>query len=215
MTPNRENIIKALYSLGLHKKYISNKELAEHLEISPPSVSEMLTKLKNSGHIEYVPYKGCYLTEKGIASALQVVRYHRLWEVFLINHLGFSWGDAHQEAELLEHATTEHLAIKLDQFLNHPKYCPYDMVSPNSDSRGLDSNILPLHQVEEGQQVEIVNFLDDPNLLDHLQKLGIQVGMHFVVLEKAPYDGDIKIKGICGEISISLKACSRIFARHI
>lgn len=213
MTPNRENIIKALYSLGLHKEYISNKEIAHSLGISPPSVSEMLLKLKNEGYIEHFPYKGCRLTEKGLECAIQVVRYHRLWEVFLIEHLGYSWGEAHYEAELLEHATTEKLALKLDQFLAHPKYCPYDMIMPEAGGKSIMDELIPLHLCEECQRFTIINFWDDPELLDYLQKLDVQVGMAFTLKSKSAYGGDITLKGEHGEIELSIKACSRIFVQ--
>lgn len=213
MTPNKENIIKALYSLGQHKDYVSNKELAQSLKISPPSVSEMLLKLRKDDYIEYKPYKGCRLTEKGLNSAHKVVRYHRLWEVFLIERLGFSWAEAHNEAELLEHITSEHLAQRLDEFLAFPEHCPYNIITPADELSKGTPHLLPLHLIKEGQAFIVDNFFDDPELLDYLQKLHFQAGMSFTLVSQSTYGGDIKLRGDQGDIDISLMAASRIFVK--
>ena len=88
MTPNKEDYLKALYKLGGAEELVGNKEIAVHLNVAPASVSEMLGKLSREELIEYVPYKGSRLTNKGLQIALALVRGHRLWEVFLIRHLG-------------------------------------------------------------------------------------------------------------------------------
>lgn len=126
MTINREDYIKAIYELGGNIKQVSNKNIAESLKISAPSVSEMIKKLLNDGFIDYELYQGVKLTEYGIKEAMKIRRRHLLWEVFLVEKLGYSWEEIDEEAEKLEHVTSVKLEERLDKYLNYPKFCPTD-----------------------------------------------------------------------------------------
>ncbi|MEM5817806.1 MAG: metal-dependent transcriptional regulator, partial [Desulfitobacterium hafniense] len=95
MTPNKEDYLKAIYKLGGLERLVSNKRIAEALQIAPASVTEMLGKMKRECLIHYEPYKGSRLTDEGMRTAISLVRGHRLWEVFLMRHLGYSWSEAH------------------------------------------------------------------------------------------------------------------------
>lgn len=120
MTPNKEDYIKQLYKLGAEGDMVSNKSLSHALGVSPASVTEMLTKLKRDGYIELLPYKGSRLTERGAALAAELIKNHRLWEVFLERILNMSPEEAHENAEMLEHSTSAEVCSRLADFLGNP-----------------------------------------------------------------------------------------------
>ena len=105
MTSGKEDYLKAIYLLSENHDIVTNKELSQTLQVSPPSVSEMITKLQKQGYVDYTAYKGSKMTRKGRKEAGRLLRYHALWEVFLVNYLHFSWSQAHEMAEGLEHQT--------------------------------------------------------------------------------------------------------------
>ncbi len=125
MNQNQEDYLKALYELGGAEGTVANKDLAKKLNISPPSVSEMLLRLHNDGFIHYEKYKGIKLSTQGIHAAEKIKRSHHLWEVFLIEKLGFHEDEVHEEAEKLEHVTSKKLQEALDRFLEYPELCPH------------------------------------------------------------------------------------------
>jgi len=110
MTPNREDYLKLILELGGDQIKISNKQIVSGLNISAASVSEMITKLVKEGLVEHTPYQGVQLTLAGLTSASALIRRHRLWEVFLVEHLNYTWNEVHDDAEVLEHVTSEKLA---------------------------------------------------------------------------------------------------------
>lgn len=206
MTASKENIIKLLFELSVETEFVSNKVLAKALEISPPSVSEMLLKLHKEGYIEHIPYRGCRLSDLGKHEAIKLLRYHRLWELFLIQQFGYSWSEAHQEAHELEHATSPRLADCLERQLNYPKTCPHGDIEPASNQIYLRT----LNDVALGERCEILYFADEPELLDYMQSLGLQVGMAVELIKRAPYEGALLFKNAQGEVQMSHKAATRI-----
>lgn len=125
MTGNKEDYLKIIYELGGEKNKVSNKKISKALNIAPSSVSEMIKKLLDDGFIEYQAYKGIKLNERGVIEAKRVKKVHHLWEVFLVEKLGYNIDEVHQEAEVLEHVTSEKLEKLLDKYLNYPKICPH------------------------------------------------------------------------------------------
>ena len=126
MTGNKEDYLKIIYELGGEKSEVSNKEISEALHISPSSVSEMIKKLLKDGFVENKPYKGIRLSKSGVKRARMVKRRHHLWEVFLVENLGYDINEVHNEAEVLEHVTSEKLEKLLDKYLDYPKVCPHN-----------------------------------------------------------------------------------------
>lgn len=116
MTSGKEDYLKAIYLISESHELVTNKELSNMLHVSPPSVSEMITKLQKQGYVDYTAYKGSKMTRKGRREAGRLLRYHSLWEVFLVEKLDFSPSEAHEIAEGLEHQTTEPLSERLDNF---------------------------------------------------------------------------------------------------
>lgn len=125
MNISKEDYLKTIYELGGEEQQVNNKDIAKVLKISPPSVSEMIKKLLQDGSVEYTVYKGIKLTKQGAEEAKKIRRRHLLWEVFLVDKLGYPLEEVHDEAEKLEHITTNKLEERLDQFLNYPKACPH------------------------------------------------------------------------------------------
>ena len=175
------------------KKEYSNKKLAEYLNISPASVSEMIKKLVNEGYLT-IEKKKVKLTEKGSNFALDIIRKHRVWEVFLFEKLGYDKEDVHKEAEILEHVTSNKLLQKLEKFLFYPKECPHG--SPIFyDLKDFDEgNVIKLSEAEEDDEIVILSVEDNIELYDYLRDLNINLKEQYIVEKKDPFDGPIYLK---------------------
>ena len=211
MTPNKEDYLKAIYKLGGMEELVSNKQIAEALQIAPASVTEMLGKLKREGLIHYEPYKGSRLTSGGMRAAISLVRGHRLWEVFLMRHLGYSWSEAHEDAELLEHITPPRLTARLDQFLNYPAYCPHGSAIPHPDGQIDHAPLQTLNRLPVGTASHIRRVTEEKELLDYLQQSGITIGSSVRVVETAAYEGPLTLDLEGRGIQISYKAACQIY----
>ena len=215
MTPNKEDYLKIIFELGGTEHKVTNKQIMNGLQISAPSVSEMLTKLLKEDYIVHVPYKGVQLTKKGEQKASILIRKHRLWEVFLVEKLEFPWNEVHEEAEVLEHVTSRELANRLDKFLDYPKTCPHGGVIPSNMGQFAERNNLRLVQFEKLADIRIKRVLDDKELLDYLSSLDIKVGEVYTVKEYGKYEGPITLVHNNVEKQISYKAASNIFIEEI
>ncbi len=134
MTPNKEDYIKTIYKLGGKDEFVTNKAINQMLDLSAASTTEMLNKLVNDGTVEYIRYKGAKLTQKGIKVAERLIRSHKIWEVFLVNSLGFSGESVHDQAEILEHASSVEMTERLAEFLGNPTHCPHgEEIPPYSE----------------------------------------------------------------------------------
>ena len=192
MSKSIEDYLKGIYTLKKKKEY-SNKKLAEYLNISPASVSEMIKKLVNEGYL-IIEKKKVKLTEKGNNFALDIIRKHRVWEVFLFEKLGYDKEDVHKEAEILEHVTSNKLLQKLEKFLFYPKECPHG--SPIFyDLKDFDEgNVIKLSEAEEDDEIVILSVEDNIELYDYLRDLNINLKEQYIVEKKDPFDGPIYLK---------------------
>lgn len=215
MTPNKEDYLKMIFELGGTEHKVTNKQIMNGLQISAPSVSEMMTKLLKEDYIVHVPYKGVQLTKKGEQKASILIRKHRLWEVFLVEKLEFPWNEVHEEAEVLEHVTSRELANRLDKFLDYPKTCPHGGVIPSNMGQFAERNNLRLVQFEKLADIRIKRVLDDKELLDYLSSLDIKVGEVYTVKEYGKYEGPITLVHNNVEKQISYKAAANIFIEEI
>ena len=126
MTRAEENYLKAIFNLGgSQQQTITTNALAEEMQTKPSSVTDMAKRLATKGLVRYARYQGIGLTAQGTKEALTIVRKHRLWEVFLVNKLNFTWDEVHEVAEQLEHIKSEKLIDQLDALLDFPKYDPH------------------------------------------------------------------------------------------
>ena len=192
MSKSIEDYLKGIYTLKKKKEY-SNKKLAEYLNISPASVSEMIKKLVNEGYLT-IEKKKVKLTEKGNNFALDIIRKHRVWEGFLFEKLGYDKEDVHKEAEILEHVTSNKLLQKLEKFLFYPKECPHG--SPIFyDLKDFDEgNVIKLSEAEEDDEIVILSVEDNIELYDYLRDLNINLKEQYIVEKKDPFDGPIYLK---------------------
>ncbi len=135
MNKSLEDYLKNIYSIKNTSGKVTTTILADRLNISPAAVSEMISKISKSGYIKNIPYRGFELTKKGESIALNLVRKHRLWEVFLLEQLKYPWENVHKEAENLEHASSDELISRLEKFLSYPKFDPHGHPIPDEEGK--------------------------------------------------------------------------------
>ena len=181
MSPTKEDYLKVLFELGGRTMQVSNKEIANRLEISPPTVTEMMNSLVKVDWVVYTPYKGSMLTENGTAYAKEIIRKHRLWEVFLVDKLGFDIQDVHPEAELLEHTTRDVVADKLEEYLGFPEYCPHGGAIKIDLMDIQEDHTVTISETEAGDRVVISRIVDEEKLLKYFKNQHLNIGEHVVI----------------------------------
>jgi len=191
-----ENYLKSIYHLSeAGKKGVSTNTIAQSMRTRPASVSDMIRKLDRKGVISYVKYQGVKITGQGKKEALRVIRKHRLWEVFLVQHLKFNWDQVHEVAEQLEHIKSPLLIRRLDKFLGHPKFDPHGDPIPDENGMMNDKPRIPLAELKVGKEGMVVAVKDsDAPFLRYLDKIGAGLGTKIKVLDKIAYDGSIEIQ---------------------
>lgn len=213
MTSNKEDYLKAIYEEGGLENFVPNKVIAEKLGVSPASVSEMLSKLSKQGLVIYEAYKGSCLTDEGLAASINVVRSHRLWEVFLMRHLGYAWREAHEDAHLLEHVAPARMVDWLDNFLNYPKVCPHGFLIPQDGKVPENINLQRLTDLLPGETAQIYRVVEDGSLLDYLEKSGLNIGKTIQVLSVDDYEGPITFMQDGQKIVVSFKAARQVYVK--
>ncbi len=195
MTTAEENYLKAIYHLSDGgKKSVSTNDVAGAMKTKPASVSDMLRKLGEKEVIEYRKYYGLHITEEGKKQALQTIRKHRIWEVFLVEKLNFAWDEVHEVAEELEHIQSPLLIQRLDAFLNYPKFDPHGDPIPDEFGDVKAKPRLVLNEMEIDQMGQIVAVKDSSAaFLKYLDKVGAYIGARIKVLDKTDFDGSLEI----------------------
>jgi DtxR family Mn-dependent transcriptional regulator len=172
----------------------STKDVAARLSVSPASVSNMFVRLQDMGFVEYERYRGASLTGRGREEALRLVRRHRLIETFLLEHLGYSWREVHEEAERLEHVVSDGFTERLAEFLGHPAQDPHGDPIPAADGTLEPDDSFPLSEAASGRRVRIHKVSDDSSMLDHLSKHGLVPGRLLSVREVRGLDGVVTVE---------------------
>lgn len=192
---SEENYLKAIYHLTQDVEKVTPTAIAKALDNNPASVIDMLKKLTEKKLISYDKIRGAKLTSSGIKAAMEIVRRHRLWEVFLLEKLGYKWGEVHNLAEQLEHIGDSELADRLDKFLGNPDYDPHGDPIPKADGKIAEISRTKLVEAELGKKYKVVAVKDDSaEFLSYLQKLGIGIGTKLKVIEKIPFDGSLVVQ---------------------
>jgi DtxR family Mn-dependent transcriptional regulator len=196
ITLAEENYLKAILSISLNENgKVSTNAIANEIGTSAASVSDMLKKLQEKKLIKYEKYKGVELSELGKNKAINILRKHRLWETFLVNKLGFNWGEVHDVAEQLEHIQSPELIDRLDNFLEHPKFDPHGEPIPTKGGKIPNTNTTPLNELEVNTKGRIMGVsLDEKDFLYYLTKLNITIGTEVILLEKISFDKSLSIK---------------------
>ncbi|MFN3405619.1 MAG: metal-dependent transcriptional regulator [Cytophagaceae bacterium] len=190
-----ENYLKAIYHLSADgKNAVSTNAISDCLNTKPASVSDMLKKLSGKEVIHYVKYQGVTLTVKGKKLALQIIRKHRLWEVFLVEKLKFNWDEVHEIAEQLEHIQSNLLIERLDEYLGYPVYDPHGDPIPNERGEIKAKRQVPLSELELHTSGLVIGLKEtSPPFLQYLDKTGIYINAKVKVMDKIEFDGSLEI----------------------
>jgi len=217
MTYSEENYIKAIYHLSLfQKKGVNTNAIAKMIETKASSVTDMIKKLAEKGLVEYQKYQGVTLTDSGLYAAKMIVRKHRLWEVFLVEKLDFTWDEVHDVAEELEHIQSEKLINKLDAFLGFPTEDPHGDPIPNArgEIKKVDKKLLS--DLKIGQKSICVGVKDTSSeFLKYLDKQQIALGSNFEIKEKESFDASLIVLVNGNEMNISNKIASNLYVKTI
>ncbi|NBB30084.1 metal-dependent transcriptional regulator [Cellulophaga sp. BC115SP] len=191
-----ENYLKIIYKLSAETDAdISTNAVAELTQTKAASVSDMLRKLSEKHLVNYQKYQGVRLTEAGEQVALKVIRKHRLWEVFLVEKLGFNWDEVHDIAEQLEHIDSEELVEKLDEFLGFPKFDPHGDPIPDPNGRMPKLTYQNLSEVKQGERVLMMGVSEHSSaFLQYVAKLGISLGSELYILEINDFDKSLSVQ---------------------
>ncbi|CAI8299439.1 MAG: Iron-dependent repressor IdeR [Flavobacterium sp. SCGC AAA160-P02] len=212
-TLSEENYLKAIYHLeNISGKGISTNAIAKKLDTKASSVTDMIKKLAEKELLIYKKYQGVTLTNIGKKAATGIVRKHRLWEVFLVDKLNFSWDEVHDVAEQLEHIKSSKLINELDLFLGYPKMDPHGDPIPDKEGNFQKIEKRLLSSLEVNQFGICVGVNDSSSeFLKYLDKYKISLGQPIKVLSKEPFDESIRILINNKEISISHKISNNIY----
>jgi DtxR family Mn-dependent transcriptional regulator len=194
LTAAVQDYAKAIYALETRDGTVSTTALAERLDVRPASVSGMLRKLAVLGLVEHEPYRGVRLTDRGRLVALEVIRHHRLLELFLVESLGMSWDEVHAEAEVLEHVLSEGLEELIAAKLGDPTLDPHGDPIPSRELTIADDESGALYDLEPGRLATFVRVSDDPEMLRFLAERGIAPGARLEVVERQPFDGPLYVR---------------------
>ena len=217
ITLTEENYIKAIYHLGKQgTEVVSTNAISESIHTKASSVSDMLKKLSEKGYANYVKYQGVNLTEKGQSVAINIIRKHRLWEVFLVEKLNFTWDEVHEVAEHLEHIRSEKLIDELDAFLEFPNHDPHGDPIPDKHGNFKHIEKIMLSQAIIGKTYKCVGVDDTSSaFLRYLDSNKIALGTKIVVVQKEPYDNSVKIKFEDNELMVSQNVAKNLFLKEV
>jgi len=217
MTLSEENYLKTIYHLiTISNEEVSTNAIAESIETKASSVTDMLKKLAEKDLVHYVKYQGVSLTPNGLLAAKMIVRKHRLWEVFLVDKLDFSWDEVHDIAEQLEHIKSEQLINKLDNFLGNPTEDPHGDPIPDAQGNIIKMEKKLLSELEQNQIGICVGVKDSSTeFLKYLDKNEIALGTKIEILSKEDFDLSMKLKVASREISISNKIAGNLFVKLV
>jgi DtxR family Mn-dependent transcriptional regulator len=189
-----EDYLKVIYVLESEGEGTTTTNIANALDVSSASVTNMLKRLAKMNLLEYESYKGAKLTDTGNKIALEILRHHRLLELYLKEVMGYSWDEVHDEAEKLEHHISEQFEDRIAELLNHPTHDPHGDPIPSKDGIMPTMAQLSISEAEENTPYIIGRVKDqDPELLRYLEKIGVLPGSKIEVIEKAPFNGPVKI----------------------
>ncbi len=213
----QEDYLTAIYRNIDDAGEIKPNLLAEKLEISNAAVTDMLRRLSRDGLVDYQKYKGIKLTNEGESYAKNMLRRHRIWEVFLHQVLGMPWDKVHDEAEKLEHSSSDELINLLDEFLNYPKVDPHGYPIPDKNGKIKKiKSVVAINELSENDSAKVVMVNDDvKNLLSYITKIGITLDKEIKIKDKLEYDGSVLIMIDKKEINLSSKVASNIFVEKI
>jgi len=198
LSESEQDYLKAIYKLlrdPPEQKSVSTNRLADYMNVAAPSVTNMLKNLADMKLVVYEPYRGVRLTREGEKIALEMIRHHRLVELYLAEALGVPWDQVDQEAEKWEHILSEDIEDRIDKFLGNPTHDPHGAPIPAKNGEIEYHDTVPLNNLEAGQEGTVSEVSDhDPALLRYLSKLGMKPKTKIKVINKEPFQGPITVR---------------------
>ncbi|ARN78128.1 iron-dependent repressor [Nonlabens spongiae] len=209
---SEENYIKAIYHAQQASDLVSTTEIASRMNTRASSVTDMLKKLADKNLVEYVPYKGAKLTKNGRSCAMQIIRKHRLWEVFLVEKLDFTWDEVHEIAEQLEHIQSRKLIDELDRHLGYPKKDPHGDPIPDSEGNLKEVNQILLSKLPSGTTGMVTGVIDtSTEFLRYLDKYNLHLGSVVEILEIEEYDQSLKVKFDNKQMTLTQQTAEKLY----
>lgn len=214
---SEENYLKAIFHLETaYKSGVSTNALAEEMQTKASSVTDMVKRLSDKDLVNYKKYQGVKLSKAGKRAAIEVIRKHRLWEVFLVEKLSFNWDEVHEVAEQLEHIKSEKLTNELDKFLEYPKRDPHGDPIPDAQGNFSVANRILLSDLDIGETGICVGVKDSSaEFLQYLDKNNISLGKQIEVIEKEDFDKSMLIKMEGNQLRISNQISTNLFIKTI
>lgn len=213
-TQSVQDYLKRIYELTECGQPASTNDLARELNIKPASVTGMIQKLaaEKPALVEYQKHQGVTLTPTGKKAALEVIRHHRLLEAWLVQTLGYSWDEVHEEAERLEHVISEDFERRIAAALGHPTRDPHGEPIPTEDLKMPVDDSMPLSSLQPGQTATIQRVASqDPDLLRHLDTLGLTPGIQIEVTAYSTFDNNLTVKTGKKNNVLGLNITTKIF----
>jgi DtxR family Mn-dependent transcriptional regulator len=217
LSHTEENYLKAIFKISeREEKPASTNAISMEIQTSAASVTDMVNRLSKKKLIHYEKYKGVRLTETGNDIAKHLIRKHRLWEVFLVDKLHFSWDEVHEIAEQLEHIRSKELVERLDQFLGQPKFDPHGDPIPDAEGNFAFRKQVQLSELAEGELGIVLGVQDhSPTFLQYLDRMGLILGTSVEIIERFEYDESVKVLlNKEKEILISSKVSQNLFVQR-
>lgn len=198
-----EDYLKTIYTLAQAESPVSTSRISEARNVKPASATSMIQRLDKLNLVDYAKHYGVTLTPSGKKLALEVIRHHRLLELYLMQALGFSWDEVHEQADVLEHVISEKLEERIAAALDYPEFDPHGDPIPQKDGTMPSLETQPLSAVPVKTAVRVARVVDDSNseMLRYLAKLGLVPGTAVTLLHKEPFDGPLTVE-IDGEQKI-------------
>jgi DtxR family Mn-dependent transcriptional regulator len=211
-----ENYLKAIFKLSRRSELgVSTNALAERMDTKASSVTDMMKRLSAKNLVDYQKYQGVMLTEKGKKVAVDIIRKHRLWEVFLVNHLNFGWDEVHEVAEQMEHINSPLLVERLDKFLNHPKYDPHGGPIPDSDGNFPAPARIKLDELVVGKTSKVLGVTEhSDSFLAYLKKVGLDLGQEFSLTDRHDFDRSVELSILGERVHVSHDVAKHIFVAN-
>lgn len=211
MTPTIEDYLKTVVQLGGKERLVTNKEISERLDVKAASVTEMVNKLVKAGLVTYQPYYGVQVTKRGYIEANKLIRKHRLWEVFLIDYLNYNCDEVHEEAERLEHVTSEKLSERLAQLLDNPTHDPHGEQIPASDGSLDYLDFLKLSDLKAPNHFLIKEVSDDHSFLEKFKEKDLKLNAKYQLIKIDDSDQSMTIQTQSKElIDLSAEASEKL-----
>jgi DtxR family Mn-dependent transcriptional regulator len=211
-----EDYLKSIYELTRDNERATTNQIAERMGVTPASVTNMIQKLSAADPplLDYRKHHGVQLTPDGERIALEIIRHHRLLEMFLHQTLGYSWDEVHEEADRLEHVISEEMEERIAISLGNPEHDPHGDPIPSRDLQMPKSSAITLSQLRPTQKGQVKRVSDsDPDLLRYLSGMGIEPAAVLEILDYSPYDNNLRVKitGQTDPVVLGPKVTSQVF----